>query len=369
MAKLFSEKAWLSTKVGNIQPVEWRPEYAWLMAISFVDGTFEADPRRIWSLAYAYNRPDWTAENVAKLLDELERVGLLLRTKDDDGRVWGFWVGADQFAPPPSHAGRYKNIGKRSLFDNIKDTSSSPPDDIKQPSKRVHQGLGVGSGSGLGKGVGTGVGLGSGLATENEQKPEQIKTNPKSNGVEALSLSGPDLDLKATPTPKPAPMKTIGEHFMGDLTIGPLTNYELDHEELARWFTNDDGDLLEECIAAAVAAKTDRPYRGPKTNAELMGDTMKLLRDTYDRDVPKPWVPVMQTLRDSDKVPLAKKQTVPSSTPSVRQEPSPWHKANGYERCADEIWRPKADREALGFTVKDKYEIWRKPEQLTGEQQ
>jgi hypothetical protein len=115
MARVISEKIWHSTKIANIQPKEWRPEYAWLVAIAFVDGTFEADARDIWARAYAYSRPDWSAEMVAQLLDELERVGLIQRVKDADGRVWGFFTGSDNFTPPPSKKSHYK-AGKRSLF-------------------------------------------------------------------------------------------------------------------------------------------------------------------------------------------------------------------------------------------------------------
>jgi hypothetical protein len=117
MARVFSEKAWHSTKVSNINPKEWRPEYAWLVAVAYVDGTFEADPQDIWARAYAYARPDWSAEKVAQLLNEFERVGLLQRTKDEEGRIWGFWTGADKFTPSPSQKSHYK-AGKRSLFND-----------------------------------------------------------------------------------------------------------------------------------------------------------------------------------------------------------------------------------------------------------
>jgi hypothetical protein len=115
MARVISEKIWHSTKVSNIQPKEWRSEYAWLVAIAYVDGTFEADARDVWARAYAYSRPDWSAEKVAQLLDEFEHVGLLQRAKDEDGRVWGYWTGSDKFTPPPSKWKHYRS-GKLDLF-------------------------------------------------------------------------------------------------------------------------------------------------------------------------------------------------------------------------------------------------------------
>src|ERR1039458_5267130 len=75
-SRLVSDKIWHSSKIRNIRPAAWIPEYPWLLAISFVDGTFEVDVRDIWARAYASNRPDWTPEKVGQLLDEFERVGL-----------------------------------------------------------------------------------------------------------------------------------------------------------------------------------------------------------------------------------------------------------------------------------------------------
>jgi hypothetical protein len=136
MGRVISEKIWHSSKLAKVQPQEWRPEYAWLVAIAYVDGTFEADPRDIWARSYAYSRPDWSAEKVAQLLDEFERVGLLQRITDKDGRVWGFWTGSDNFTPPPSKKSHYK-AGKRSLFsqgaDNVQPSYTQGADAV-QPS-------------------------------------------------------------------------------------------------------------------------------------------------------------------------------------------------------------------------------------------
>jgi hypothetical protein len=215
MAKLISERVWHSKKVRNIQPPEWSAEYTWLLPIAFVDGTFEADAQDIWSRAYACIRQGWDADKVAKLLDEFERVGLLQRTTDTDGKVWGFWVGSDNFLPPPSHRERYK-AGKRSLFGEssshqggIKDASSSHQGCIKDaslsPPERVPLGVGSGVGGGFGRGEGTGVGLVCGQGSENEQPQEQVK------GACSSSSSSPTATptAAATPTPTPLPFKRI----------------------------------------------------------------------------------------------------------------------------------------------------------------
>src|ERR1039458_8380408 len=55
-ARVLNERVWHSEKLRNVQPASWRPEYAWLVSIAYVDGTFEADAQDIWAKAYACNR-------------------------------------------------------------------------------------------------------------------------------------------------------------------------------------------------------------------------------------------------------------------------------------------------------------------------
>jgi hypothetical protein len=367
MSRLFSEAVWMSEKIDSLQPQEWRPEYAWLYPIALADGTFEAAPKLVWGAAYAFSRPDWNPAKVAKLLDELERVGLLTRQADESGKVWGRWVGADKHLPTPERAKKLRlKRGRGDLFAAA--TTQQQDSDVAAPALlrscyvaatgggRSGSGLGIGIGEGLGVGSDVDAAKGSGNEPKQPQKPEQVKTNSKS---EASFVSGPDLDLKATPAPKPAAMKTIGEYFMADLTISSLTDGELDEKEFAaRWLINDDRDNLETCMQEAVAAKASRPYRGLKTNAELMGDTMKLLREVYGKDVPKPWVPMMQLLRDKATLPKASE---PFPVPAFITVQTPWHKEHDYELCEDRVWRPPLDREATGYTLKGTDEIWRKP--------
>jgi len=215
------------------------------MPISFVDGTFEADDTLIWSQAYACARPDWTPDNVAQLLHEFERVGLLRRVKDADGRVWGFWTGSDNFLPPPSHRDRYKN-GKRSLFGDIKDASSSAPEDIKNESKNIPLGLGVGVGSGLGKGLGSGLDSAA-KSSENEQQQKPEQSNPKSKSVFVPSTPTPTPTATATPTPTPKAKRPV------------LSRDEYEHEK-SRGKT--DAQLAE--WAAEIAAREPCPNCGAK---------------------------------------------------------------------------------------------------------
>jgi hypothetical protein len=118
MPRYFSETAWKSEKVDAIKPVEWKPEYAWLYALSLADGTFEAAPKRVWSEAYSFTRADWDVVKVGRLLDELERVGLLIRRTDEHGKVWGKWVGAEKFLPSEARCKALRlKTGRKDLFE------------------------------------------------------------------------------------------------------------------------------------------------------------------------------------------------------------------------------------------------------------
>lgn len=182
--RLVSDRIWHSSKIRNVRPVEWVPEYTWLIPLAHVDGTFEMDAHDIWSRAYASTRQDWTPEKVEQLLAEFERVGLLLRAKDTDGKVWGFWVGADAFRPPPSARKHYK-VGKRHLFPTCSEHVLNNPmtcSDIGE------SGVGVGVGGGLDSEKD--LALASDLATKSSEteQPKQVK-----------SVCDP------SPTPKPTP--------------------------------------------------------------------------------------------------------------------------------------------------------------------
>src|SRR6185312_12072676 len=87
------DKIWASDKIGQIQPESFRSEYANLLPLALANGSFECSPRRIWRDVYFYNRPSFLESWVEHLLNELERVRLLFRWKELDGKVWGFWIG------------------------------------------------------------------------------------------------------------------------------------------------------------------------------------------------------------------------------------------------------------------------------------
>lgn len=102
------EALWRSDKLSKVEPPNFRAEYANMIPLALADGTFECNPRRVWSDVYAYNRPDIDIETVSAILDEFERVGLLTRKGDEKGKIWGFWVGIEARLPSESTRDRYK---------------------------------------------------------------------------------------------------------------------------------------------------------------------------------------------------------------------------------------------------------------------
>ena len=58
---------WGSGKLLQVQPLEYRAEYANLIPLALANGSFEADPRLVWKNVYAYNRPDVTSVGVSGL--------------------------------------------------------------------------------------------------------------------------------------------------------------------------------------------------------------------------------------------------------------------------------------------------------------
>jgi hypothetical protein len=96
---------WRSTKLGQVQPPSIRAEVANLIPLASDNGSFRCDPDGIWADVYAFNRPDVTREFVKDILDELERVGILLRFLHQ-GKVYGYWNGIDAPGRLPSRRWR-----------------------------------------------------------------------------------------------------------------------------------------------------------------------------------------------------------------------------------------------------------------------
>lgn len=100
---------WTSGKLGKLEEKD-RPEYMWMYGMAEANGVFEAQPKLIWRSAYSILRPSVTIEEIARLLDEFERVKLLFRWTDQFGRILGYWIGSEKNGrrPPPTRMGKLR---------------------------------------------------------------------------------------------------------------------------------------------------------------------------------------------------------------------------------------------------------------------
>jgi hypothetical protein len=96
-----------------------------------------------------------------------------------------------------------------------------------------------------------------------------------------------------TPGGKESP--TIGEVLDGE-DITQLSDGEFDIRALKKYEHTTE---LEECCREAATELADKPYHGFVSHAQVMGRAMELLRQKYDLNAPKGWVPVLRTLRTS----------------------------------------------------------------------
>jgi len=145
------EGLWRSEKLSRVEPVWMRAELANLLPLSLANGVFEADPRRIWSLVYSYNRPEISPEDVGSILAEYNRVGLFFRWVDrQTAKEWGYWVGIEKTGrlPSPSRLARkHEAIGPKPPDDDLKTFI------LQSSSQWLAKGEG---GFGLGFGIGPG---------------------------------------------------------------------------------------------------------------------------------------------------------------------------------------------------------------------
>jgi hypothetical protein len=109
-ARVVDSAIYLSDKIRGLKE-EYRAEYSYLLPMAEANGVFEADPDKIWAVAYSFHRKNITPEIVQDILADMKRVDLL-RTWEERGKVWGFWTGIDKAGRLPSkkHLDRYKNL-------------------------------------------------------------------------------------------------------------------------------------------------------------------------------------------------------------------------------------------------------------------
>lgn len=188
---------WRSDKLSQVEPASFRAELANLIPLALANGSFECNPRLIWSRCYAYNRPDVTLEMVEKILAEFERVGILIRWEAGT-KTWGYWVGIEKTGRLPSSSRQQK---KHEAIGPTPPTHLLTGQPMASHSlTNGEAGSGIGSGSGIGKGNGLGVGC-----EGNDKLNGKTKTFPISEKATAKSKAKP----KATPTLDLKPFKPL----------------------------------------------------------------------------------------------------------------------------------------------------------------
>jgi hypothetical protein len=77
-----------------------RAWYGYFLAFALANGSFEAAPASIAAHYFALIAPQITADEVAALLGDYERNGLLFLFEDSRGRAWGYFTTADDLKLP-----------------------------------------------------------------------------------------------------------------------------------------------------------------------------------------------------------------------------------------------------------------------------
>jgi hypothetical protein len=102
-----------------------------------------------------------------------------------------------------------------------------------------------------------------------------------------------DLDLRRRAGGDP--IGHICHHLRTVNGIAELSDYEFDPEYL-EYYEHDEDALMSACNEA-IDELFEEPFEGRKSRARVMGRAMELLREGYELNVPKGWVPAMKRLR------------------------------------------------------------------------
>ena len=177
---LDGEGLWRSDKLLEVRPAWIKPEFANLLPLALANGTFEANPRRIWSTVYGYNRPEITVAQVEEILAEFERVKLLFRWTDQEtGKIWAYWMGIEKPGrlPAPSRLRQgHEILGPEPPAELLRSfVSKSGLDGKPSASQTVAYGsIGFGSGIGLGSCSGGGKPLASQETDQTNSSTEKV---------------------------------------------------------------------------------------------------------------------------------------------------------------------------------------------------
>ena len=107
--------------------------------------------------------------------------------------------------------------------------------------------------------------------------------------------------------PTNVPLLTIGDRFYGHPDVRNIS----DGEFRASWLKDyPDTTPLLDCCLLAVMELAERPYLGRKSNAQVMGLAMQLLRERHSVNAPHNWLPAMKRLRGQSSVGSSEPRTI-----------------------------------------------------------
>lgn len=111
--RVFDGEAWWSSQKAKCGVREiFRPFYPFIFPLATANGTFECDPAIVHWKCFAFLMPSMKVSDVAEILEEFARAGLLFRWSSG-GKLWGYWVGIDKPGrlPGKSRHGKYEKAG------------------------------------------------------------------------------------------------------------------------------------------------------------------------------------------------------------------------------------------------------------------
>lgn len=150
------EALWTSRKLALVEPTSFRAEYANLLPLAEINGSFEAEPRLVWRTVYAANRPDVTAEQVEQILLAFSQAKMLFLWSKH-GRKFGYFVGIEKHGrlPSPSRLkGKHYKLGPEVPYEELAEF-------LGQDTHRLHTGYTPAT-----PGIGTGFGFGTGKSLD-----------------------------------------------------------------------------------------------------------------------------------------------------------------------------------------------------------
>lgn len=166
------DAVWKSMRLKKVEPPKYRAEFANLLPLALANGTFEVDPELVWAQVFAFNRPDVTPDDVVAMLDQFEKVKMLFRYEDEQGKSWGYWVGIEKAGrlPPPSERNREKR-GPEPPSELLQEFLGGSYPSHKQVIGGGSLGTGTGTGTGtcIGKGNCNGTGKGTGQQSQHSE--------------------------------------------------------------------------------------------------------------------------------------------------------------------------------------------------------